>query len=53
MAMEGVAEIENIDREKWDWALPLSIKRKAFASTHLDVEGALSFARGAGASAES
>lgn len=44
-AMETVAEIENIDREKWDWALPMSVKRKAFASSHLDVEGALSFAR--------
>ncbi|SIN94544.1 DEAD/DEAH box helicase [Paraburkholderia phenazinium] len=44
-AMEVVSEIENIDREKWDWALPVSVKRTAFASSHLDVEGALSFAR--------
>lgn len=48
-----VTEIKNIDREKWDWALPISVKHKAFVSMHLDVEGALSFARGLDASTES
>lgn len=44
-AVEVSGGIENLDREKWDWALPVSVKRKAFASTRLDIEGALSFAR--------
>lgn len=44
-ATEVVAGVENLDREKWDWALPASVKRTAFASTHLDLEGALSLAR--------
>lgn len=53
MAKDGVGEIQNIDREKWDWALPPLVKHKAFSSTHLDVEGALSFAQGAVASSGS
>lgn len=42
---EIVAGVDSFDREKWDWALPASVKQRAFSSTHLDIEGALSFAR--------
>jgi len=50
-AIKTVAEIENLDQEKWDWALPMSVKRAAFASTHLDIDGALAFARSTARSA--
>ncbi|KAA1004333.1 DEAD/DEAH box helicase [Paraburkholderia panacisoli] len=50
-AIESVAEVENLDREKWDWALPMPVKRAAFASTHLDIDGALAFARSTARSA--
>ncbi len=35
--LEGV---ENINQEKWDWALPSALGRKSFSSLCLDLEGA-------------
>ncbi|KML07957.1 MULTISPECIES: DEAD/DEAH box helicase [Burkholderia] len=46
--LNSLGKIENLEQEKWDWALPEDVRRRAFASTHLDIEGALSFARAAG-----
>ncbi|MGG1948256.1 DEAD/DEAH box helicase [Trinickia sp. NRRL B-1857] len=37
--------IENIDNEKWDWALPEEIRRAAFAASKLDLDGAIKAAR--------
>lgn len=44
-AMQAIAEIKNLDTEKWDWGLPLNVKVHAFASTRLDISGALEYAR--------
>lgn len=44
-AREAVGQVENLGREKWDWALPVSLKLKSFASMNLDIEGAIAFAR--------
>ena len=33
--------VRNLNREKWDWALPDRILRKSFSSLRLDLEGAL------------
>lgn len=35
----------NILREKWDWALPEDLLRKSYASQHLDLDGAISWAK--------
>jgi ATP-dependent helicase Lhr and Lhr-like helicase len=43
-ATQTVGEVENIDSEKWDWALPEQVKLRAFASTRLDIAGAIAFA---------
>lgn len=32
-ATKALAGVQNPDREKWDWALPLDVKVQAFAST--------------------
>jgi ATP-dependent helicase Lhr and Lhr-like helicase len=37
--------IENIDNEKWDWALPEQARRAAFAASRLDLGGAVKAAR--------
>lgn len=40
-----LADVENMQREKWDWALPESLLMKSFASISLDIETAIKFAR--------
>lgn len=35
----------NLEREKWDWALPEPLLQKAFGSLHLNVEEAVQWAR--------
>lgn len=40
-----LANVENMQREKWDWALPESLLMKSFASISLDLKAAISFAR--------
>ena len=37
--------VENMMREKWDWALPRSLLMKSFASSHLDLQAAVLTAR--------
>lgn len=37
--------VENMIREKWDWALPRSFLMKSFASSHLDLNSAVTTAR--------
>ncbi|MGE8481331.1 MAG: DEAD/DEAH box helicase [Pseudomonas sp.] len=39
-----LADVENMLREKWDWALPESLLMKSFASISLDIETAIVFA---------
>lgn len=41
-----LAEVKNLQREKWDWALPENLLRKAYASLYLNIEEALLWARG-------
>jgi ATP-dependent Lhr-like helicase len=36
-----LADVANLQREKWDWALPDALLRKAYASHNLDIAGAL------------
>ena len=40
-----LANVENMQREKWDWALPESLLMKSFASISLDIETAIGFAK--------
>jgi len=40
-----LADVRNLQREKWDWALPDTLLRKAYASLYLNIEEALSWAR--------
>lgn len=35
-----LAEASNLEREKWDWALPSDLLAKSYASLHLDLEEA-------------
>lgn len=35
----------NLDREKWDWALPLPLLQRSYASLYLDIEEALQWIR--------
>lgn len=37
--------VENMIREKWDWALPRSLLMKSFASSHLDLQAAVTTAQ--------
>ncbi|BBP77038.1 ATP-dependent helicase [Pseudomonas sp. Ost2] len=37
--------VENMIREKWDWALPRSLLMKSFASSHLDLQAAVDTAQ--------
>ncbi|EJM56217.1 Lhr-like helicase [Pseudomonas sp. GM48] len=40
-----LADVENMLREKWDWALPESLLMKSFASISLDISTAIGFAQ--------
>lgn len=40
-----LADVKNLQREKWDWALPEGLMRKAYASHYLNMEEALSWAK--------
>lgn len=40
-----LADVKNLQREKWDWALPPQLLRKTYASLFLDFEGALTWIR--------
>ena len=40
-----LADVKNLQREKWDWALPDRLLRKAYASLYLDLEEALGWVR--------
>ena len=40
-----LADVENMRREKWDWALPESLLMKSYASISLDIETAIGFAK--------
>jgi len=37
--------VQNLQREKWDWALPTGLLRKAYASHYLDLDQALEWAK--------
>lgn len=41
-----LANAKNLQREKWDWALPDNLLRKAYASLNLNIEEALAWVRG-------
>lgn len=41
-----LAGARNLQREKWDWALPEELLKRAYASLHLDIEEALAWASG-------
>ncbi|SEK16221.1 MULTISPECIES: DEAD/DEAH box helicase [unclassified Variovorax] len=36
-----LADVKNLQREKWDWALPDDLLRQAYASLYLDIDEAL------------
>ncbi|RMU38513.1 ATP-dependent helicase [Pseudomonas avellanae] len=38
-------DVKNLIREKWDWALPKSLLIKSFASSQLDIPGAIALAK--------
>lgn len=40
-----LADVKNLAREKWDWSLPDSLLRKAYASLYLDLDEALVWLR--------
>ncbi|MBN6739923.1 DEAD/DEAH box helicase [Acidithiobacillus sp. MC6.1] len=40
-----LADVKNLQREKWDWALPEDLLRKTYASLYLNIEEALSWVR--------
>jgi len=40
-----LANVQNLRREKWDWALPDGLLRKAYASQYLDLDEALGWAK--------
>ena len=44
-------DVSNLQREKWDWALPDGLLRKAYASLNLDLDEGLAWARTATADA--
>lgn len=44
--LESILEdVENMIREKWDWALSRPLLMRSYASSHLDLEGAVRIAR--------
>ncbi len=44
-----LADVRNLQREKWDWALPDPLLRKAYASLNLNLDEALAWANSLGA----
>jgi ATP-dependent Lhr-like helicase len=48
-----LADAKNLRREKWDWALPDALMRKAYASLFLDIDEGLGWLRGLGHSSTS
>jgi ATP-dependent Lhr-like helicase len=40
-----LADVKNLAREKWDWALPDALLRKAYASLYLDLDEGLAWVR--------
>lgn len=42
-----LADVKNLQREKWDWTLPDALLRKTYASLNLDLAEALAWARAA------
>ena len=40
-----LADVKNLQREKWDWALPDGLLRKAYASLNLNFDEALTWAQ--------
>lgn len=40
-----LADVANLQREKWDWALPDGLLRRAYASRYLNVEEAVEWVR--------
>lgn len=40
-----LADVKNLAREKWDWALPDTLLRKAYASLYLDLDEGLAWVR--------
>jgi len=40
-----LADVQNLAREKWDWALPDTLLRKAYASLYLDLDEATAWTR--------
>jgi ATP-dependent helicase Lhr and Lhr-like helicase len=40
-----LADVANLQREKWDWALPPPLLRKAYASQYLDLDEAADWVR--------
>jgi ATP-dependent Lhr-like helicase len=40
-----LADVRNLQREKWDWTLPDTLLRRAYASLYLDIEEALGWTR--------
>lgn len=36
-----LSDMKNLQREKWDWALPDRLLRRAYGSTHTDLDKAL------------
>lgn len=41
-----LTNVRNLQREKWDWALPDTLLRRAYASLYLDLDEALAWAKG-------
>lgn len=37
--------VDNLERQKWDWALPVALLRKSYASLYLDVDAARAWAK--------
>jgi len=40
-----LTDVKNLGREKWDWTLPESLLRRAYASLYLDIDEALAWAK--------
>lgn len=40
-----LSDVKNLAREKWDWALPDALLRKAYASSYLDLDEGLAWVR--------
>lgn len=38
-------DAKNLEREKWDWALPPELLRKTYASLNLDLDEALAWTK--------